>query len=104
MRDLGHFLGLAYQVADDISDVHGHAEQLGKPTGQDNAQGRPNVAHAIGLKGATDIMNTVVESAIKAIPACPGAHRLEHFVASWINHHFARATVLANYRGAGNIR
>jgi geranylgeranyl diphosphate synthase type II len=28
-------LGEAYQVADDIRDVMGHAQALGKPVGQD---------------------------------------------------------------------
>jgi geranylgeranyl diphosphate synthase type II len=103
-RDLGHFLGLAYQIGDDICDVHGRAEQLGKPTGQDSARGRPNVVQALGLKGAIDTMDALVANAIKAIPACPGAPRLHHFVASWINHYFSRSPVLAHYRGARDIR
>jgi len=35
----GEHLGIAYQVADDLLDVIGHAEDLGKPVGQDLSRG-----------------------------------------------------------------
>ena len=43
-RALGEALGEAYQVADDIRDVMGQAETLGKPVGQDAQHGRPSAA------------------------------------------------------------
>ena len=51
-RELGERLGEAYQVADDIADVLSGEADLGKPTGQDLALGRPNAALAMGVDGA----------------------------------------------------
>ena len=51
-RALGECLGEAYQVADDIRDVIGQAEALGKPVGQDLQHSRPSAATDLGLSGA----------------------------------------------------
>ena len=40
MRVYGYNLGMAFQLVDDVLDVIGNAEELGKPTGLDVAQGR----------------------------------------------------------------
>ncbi|HET6478360.1 MAG TPA: polyprenyl synthetase family protein [Dehalococcoidales bacterium] len=39
LRDYGHYLGIAFQVVDDILDFIGTEEELGKPVGSDLAQG-----------------------------------------------------------------
>jgi len=39
LRDYGHYLGIAFQVVDDILDFIGTEEDLGKPVGSDLAQG-----------------------------------------------------------------
>lgn len=85
-REFGHLVGRAYQIADDICDVHGLAERLGKPTGQDSALGRPNAVQALGLTGAIDVMDGLVASAIEAIPTCPRAPELRYFIAAWMAH------------------
>ena len=40
MREYGYNLGMAFQLVDDILDVIGDAEEMGKPVGLDVAQGR----------------------------------------------------------------
>ncbi|WP_292999691.1 polyprenyl synthetase family protein [Nevskia sp.] len=75
-RALGERLGEAFQVADDILDVAGNAEKIGKPTGQDASLGRPNAARELGLAGAINRLETLVSSAISAIPDCVGANAL----------------------------
>ena len=49
---LGERLGEAYQIADDIRDVMGQADLLGKPVGQDAQHARPNAIANLGLGGA----------------------------------------------------
>ena len=40
MREYGYNLGMSFQLVDDILDVIGDAEEMGKPVGLDVAQGR----------------------------------------------------------------
>jgi geranylgeranyl diphosphate synthase type II len=70
---LGERIGEAYQIADDIRDVVSNEHDLGKPTGRDQALGRPNAVHHLGIGSAVERLETLVGSAIEAIPACPGA-------------------------------
>lgn len=54
-------LGLAFQVADDLLDVTGTEEQVGKPVGQDD--GLTTFVTLLGLEGARKKANDLVESA-----------------------------------------
>jgi geranylgeranyl diphosphate synthase type II len=75
-RRFGLQLGEAYQVADDISDVLSNPDDLGKPTGQDSALGRPNAVLQLGVDGALRRLDELAAEAVAAIPACPGASDL----------------------------
>jgi geranylgeranyl diphosphate synthase type II len=75
-RDLGERLGEAYQVADDIRDVAGNPDDLGKPIGRDAALGRPSAASELGLAGAIARLKHLVAGAIESIPPCAGAAEL----------------------------
>lgn len=70
---LGYLLGEAYQVADDIRDVMCSEKDIGKPVGQDEALGRPNAVHELGIKGAARKLIALVEDAAQSIPDCIGA-------------------------------
>ena len=50
-RDYGLNLGIAFQIVDDILDVVGHKELLGKPTGIDLRDGNPSLPIILALKG-----------------------------------------------------
>ncbi len=84
-RRLGERLGEAYQVADDIRDIASTVAELGKPVGRDAALGRPNAVAAMGLGGAIHHLKRLVDEAIGAIPACPGAHDLEAHILAEAN-------------------
>lgn len=75
-RALGELIGESYQVADDIRDVAGNPELLGKPVGRDEALMRPSACRELGLKGAIAKLNGLVEAAIASIPECPRAAEL----------------------------
>lgn len=74
---LGQHIGSAYQVVDDILDVAGDAEQLGKPIGQDEARGHPSAVREMGLEGAYRHFESVMAGIVEKIPPCPGQARLK---------------------------
>jgi geranylgeranyl diphosphate synthase, type II len=76
-RPLGESLGEAYQVADDIADVLSGEAELGKPTGQDQALGRPNAALTLGIDGALRHLEELAVAAADSIPPCQGAAALK---------------------------
>ena len=77
---LGERLGEAYQVADDIRDVVATPAQLGKPSGRDQALGRPSIALQHGVPGAMLRLQALVDEAIAAIPRCPRAGDLRGLI------------------------
>jgi geranylgeranyl diphosphate synthase type II len=79
-RALGQWLGEAYQAADDIRDVVGDPDTLGKPIGRDAALLRPSAATELGLEGAIEHFDRLVAGAIAAVPDCPGAEQLRALV------------------------
>jgi geranylgeranyl diphosphate synthase type II len=79
-RALGECLGEAYQVADDIRDVVGQAEELGKPTGQDAQHGRPSVALELGLGGAIAYFENLIDRAVDSVPQVASADALRKIV------------------------
>jgi geranylgeranyl diphosphate synthase type II len=79
-RALGECLGEAYQVADDIRDVIGQAEALGKPVGQDLQHSRPSAATDLGLGGAIAHFESLVQATVDAVPECAAASALRQLV------------------------
>jgi geranylgeranyl diphosphate synthase type II len=75
-RAMGERLGAAYQVADDLLDALGGADEAGKPTRQDAALARPSAVRALGVEGAVARLRELVAGAADAVPACPGAPAL----------------------------
>lgn len=70
---LGFHLGEAFQVADDIRDVVADSAELGKPSGQDAALGRPSAVERYGLAGALSYLDRLVVESDALVPTCPGA-------------------------------
>jgi len=77
----GRAFGMAYQLADDVADVLGSAEMLGKPTGRDSALGRPTaVREGASPEAAVDRLRRAAAAAVDAVPACRGEAELRRFV------------------------
>ena len=75
-RRTGECIGFAYQIADDLHDVVGCADAMGKPVSVDRVHGRPNAAHALGVQGASDRLGMLIEEIVDTVPACPHGARL----------------------------
>ena len=75
-RLIGSRLGMAYQLADDIHDVVGRAEDGGKPTSQDVRNHKPNAVFDRDLVTAARQLHEHIGVAIDAIPEGNGKARL----------------------------
>ena len=53
LSSYGEAVGLAFQIADDLLDVAGTAEEMGKAVGKDAARGKLTYPGAVGRKAAT---------------------------------------------------
>jgi geranylgeranyl diphosphate synthase, type II len=50
LRAYGEKLGLAFQIVDDLLDIHGEARKLGKTVGKDQAQGKATYPALLGVE------------------------------------------------------
>ena len=64
-------IGLAFQVQDDILDVEGSSEQLGKPAGSDEALGKNTFPAKLGLEGAKKELDALHQNALQALARLP---------------------------------
>ena len=67
LHDYATALGLAFQIADDILDVEGDTETVGKATGKDADAGKATFVSLLGLSGAKSRAAELVESACDAL-------------------------------------
>lgn len=64
-------IGLAFQIKDDIMDVKGSTDQMGKPSGSDAISGKNTYVTVYGLEQATRLLEGSVAAAVDAL-ACFG--------------------------------
>ena len=65
----GKYIGLAFQVQDDILDVEGSTEVLGKAAGADESRDKPTYPALLGLKGAKQRALELHEAALASLKA-----------------------------------
>jgi geranylgeranyl diphosphate synthase type II len=67
LTDYAQALGLAFQIKDDILDVVGNSEILGKPAGSDLRQGKATYVSLLGLEGAEHQLHVQILKAQSAL-------------------------------------
>jgi geranylgeranyl diphosphate synthase type II len=67
LTEYGEKVGLAFQIIDDILDITGTKEEMGKSTGSDNARGKNTYPLIHGLKESQMIAEGLINDSLKAI-------------------------------------
>ncbi len=63
----GEAAGLAFQIADDILDIEGTTEEIGKDAGSDEARGKATYPAVIGLAAAKEEARAMMDEALAAL-------------------------------------
>lgn len=63
----GEAAGLAFQIADDILDIEGTTEEIGKDAGSDEARGKATYPAVIGLAAAKEEAQSMMDEAMRAL-------------------------------------
>ena len=67
LRRYGNAIGLAFQVKDDILDIEGDTETIGKPQGSDVEQDKPTYPSLLGMAGAKEKLCQLHQEAVAAV-------------------------------------
>jgi farnesyl diphosphate synthase len=85
LRNFGHMLGQAFQVADDLLDVESDTATLGKATNKDSEKGKATLVGLWGVDAARKRLAGLVAEAVNALSGFDARadvlRRAAHFVA-----------------------
>jgi geranylgeranyl diphosphate synthase, type II len=63
----GEKIGLAFQISDDILDIEGNAEEMGKGVGGDTKKGKNTFPSVYGLSESKTILEELIDSGARAL-------------------------------------
>ncbi len=84
ISDYASALGLAFQIVDDILDVEGATEDLGKTAGKDAAAGKPTYPALVGLERSRQLAAEAHAEARRALARAEIAWGRLHEIAEWV--------------------
>ena len=67
ISDYAKYIGIAFQIKDDILDIESDTSTLGKPQGSDLALNKPTYPNLLGLDGSKEMANKLHLKAIKCL-------------------------------------
>ena len=76
-------IGLSFQVQDDILDVVGDTETLGKPQGSDRERNKPTFPSIIGLKASRQKALELHQSALEALSIFDEEAEILRYISAW---------------------
>lgn len=70
LKDFSYYLGLIFQIQDDILDVTGDPKKMGKQVGSDEGNNKSTYPKLLGLDGAIEQKNMYSKKAKEALKKC----------------------------------
>ena len=77
------YVGLSFQVQDDILDVIGDTNTLGKPQGSDIERNKPTYPSVIGLKASREIALELHHNALEALSIFGEEAEILRYISTW---------------------
>jgi geranylgeranyl pyrophosphate synthase len=75
-------IGLAFQIQDDLLDVLGDSDIIGKPTGKDALRDKPTYPSVIGVASSQVLLKQLTEEALQHLHlATSKGHELQALIA-----------------------
>lgn len=84
LRQFAYHLGLAFQIKDDILDVEGNTELIGKKVGSDVANGKSTYVSLTSLQQAKEMLADEILAAQKLLENLPGTTELLKAITQYI--------------------
>ncbi|MFI4980874.1 MAG: polyprenyl synthetase family protein [Nevskiales bacterium] len=84
LETYGRYIGLAFQIQDDVLDETASTETLGKTAGKDQAQHKSTYPSLLGLDGARERATSLFEEARTIVGALPGGAAPLRWLADFI--------------------
>jgi geranylgeranyl diphosphate synthase, type II len=78
------WLGLAFQIVDDVLDVEGEGQKLGKTAGKDAAAGKPTYPALFGLDASKRMAQEAADAAVAALAAAQLDRSRLAEIAQWV--------------------
>jgi len=78
------YIGIAFQIKDDILDIESDTSTLGKPQGSDLALNKPTYPNLLGLDGAKEMANKLYYKAIKCLDVFDEKAKMLRQIADYI--------------------
>jgi geranylgeranyl diphosphate synthase type II len=63
----GKYIGLAFQISDDILDIEGNTEEMGKQTGVDVERGKNTYPSNYGMERSKTMLKEITDNAVEVI-------------------------------------
>ncbi|QDD13836.1 octaprenyl diphosphate synthase [Candidatus Methylopumilus rimovensis] len=65
LAQFGKYMGIAFQLIDDVLDLSGNPEEIGKNLGDDLAEGKPTLPLLYAMKKGSDEQKNIIRAAIE---------------------------------------